>query len=195
MLGEGLPPAGGARVLDLGAACAENFGYFAPRCRTYAIADLRLPLRLGAELWPHPLPRPGTAPPFDLILAWDLLNYLSADDLAQLAELFKGLSRPGTRLFGLVYTSADMPARPARFGIAGPTSLRYGGLTGARRPSPRYKEPELVRILDGFAVERVFLLRHGVGEYVFAFGDRPAAPMAPSATRRTSRHWPVRRGM
>lgn len=195
MLSEGLPTAGGARVLDLGAACAENFGFFAPRCRTYVIADLRLPLKLGTELWPQPLPRPGAVPPFDLILAWDLLNYLNADDLARLAALLKGLSRAGTRLFGLVYTSADMPARPASFGIAGPASLRYGGLTGARRPAPRYKEPELVRILTGFAVERVFLLRHGVGEYVFAFGDRAPAPMVPSATRRTSRHWPVRRGV
>jgi hypothetical protein len=195
MLVESLPGEGEARVLDLGAACPENLAFFAPWCRTYAIADLRLPLAMGKELWPPPLPRPGVAAPFDLILAWDLLNYLAPDDLTKVAELLAGLSRRGTRLFGLIYTSAEMPTRSGRFRVAGRSTLSYGDRSGVRRAAPRYREPALLRSLRGFAVERVFLLRHGVEEYVFAYDETPSTRVPPTATRRTSSAWPVRRGV
>lgn len=195
MLVEGLPASGGARVLDLGAACQENLAFFAPLCRTYAIADLHLPLPMGKELWPPPLPRPGVAAPFDLILAWDLLNYLAPDELSKMAELLVALSRRGTRLFGLIYTSAEMPTRSGRFRVAGRSTLAYGERSSVRRAAPRYREPDLLRSLRGFAVERVFLLRHGVEEYVLAYDETPAARIPPTATRRTSSAWPVRRGV
>lgn len=160
-----------ARLLDLGKASGHTLAFLSRFCRRMTVAGLE-PSRPGSALSLDEQPG-GSGDPFDLVLFWDLLNYLQPDQVAQLAAFLRRYSRPGTRLLALVYYSADMPAAPARFRIEDRKTVFWSHTGSGRRPCPRYKEQELVRRLPGFEVERVFLLRYGIAEYVFRYGAEP----------------------
>jgi len=113
------------------------------------------------------------APPegtqFDLVLAWDLFNYLDHKELVHLADRLRRFCRPGSLLFALVSIHKTIPAQPIRFRFHGNDTdqLVYERRTQVDRPGPRFASGELNDILRGFRVDRSFLLRHGIQEYLY----------------------------
>ncbi|MGH9465113.1 MAG: methyltransferase domain-containing protein, partial [Thermoanaerobaculia bacterium] len=172
-----------ACVLDLGPASGANVAFFSRRPCTLHIADLYRALRSDSGL-----PRDAAeldsalAPqlpegPFDLVLAWDLLDYFDRAQLEVLGRHLAERCRPSALVFAIVSYLHQIPDRPHRFEILDEESLVYGDASGLSRPSPGYREPELVRLLPGFAVEASYLLRHGVQEYVLARRPETAPPV------------------
>ena len=165
------------RVLDLGPALGASVEFLARYSVQLFIADLyrsvrsstgqlppdasRLLRLLGEQL---PLPEEG---PFDLILAWDLLNYFAADQLEALGQHLGELCRPGGQMFALVATRGPISDRPRTFEILAEDALRYGAGAANERPSPGYRETALERLLDAFSVQTSYLLRNGMQEYIF----------------------------
>ncbi len=170
------------RVLDLGPAIGGNVAFFAGLSCQVHIADLHQSLfppggprvrpepRAFEELLARDLPPPEH---FELILAWDLLNYLEPTHIVLLARRLEAFSRPGTTLLAMVSTRKEIPDRPTRFEVHDPQHLRYGTDSSLLRPCPQYKEPELSRSMTAFEVESTFLLRNGVQEYLFSYKGRP----------------------
>lgn len=178
-----------ARVLDLGPANGQNVTFFSRfGCQLEifdlysSITDYRNQGFGSTSRTPSPVhaavdsfleraesreQQPGSESSFDLILAWDLLDYISGPEIA---ELFRGLRphrRAGTRLLAFVSYRGPIPGRPRRYQIADEKSLAFDEGAGASRPCPGYKEPQLLKLLPGFEVESCYLMRHGVQEYVF----------------------------
>jgi hypothetical protein len=172
-------------VLDLGPASSGNVNFFAAlSCRLY-IADLFHTLRQRGGLPPEqsiPFERElaSTLPKgcFDLILCWDILNYLSGAQMEILGRHLTSRSRPGSKLFALIAPHGDIPELPQRFEILSQESLRYTRHSAARRPAPGYREPELNRWIAPFAVHSSYLLRHGVQEYILIHGGGRPRPGA-----------------
>lgn len=168
-------------ILDLGPASGGNVRFFSRFAGKLLIGDLHDEIRDGRfdpstreHATALPWRNDGENPPLDLILAWDLFNYL---ELAHLRAFIRSLSRccvEDTLLFALIWTRKEMPAAPQRFTIVGPDAIRYESMTDSRRPCPQYREPDLTRAMPGFQVETTFLLRNGVQEYLFAY-EPPAA--------------------
>lgn len=178
------------RVLDLGPALGASVEFLAGYSVQLYIADLYRSLRSSTGRLPPDAPRlkraladqlplPGEGP-FDLILAWDLLNYFDTDHLEVLGHHLGGLCRPGGQLFALVATRGLISDRPLNFEILGRDVLRYGATAATERPSPRYHETSLERRLDAFAVQTSFLLRNGMQEYIFT--RRVSHPTLPPAS-------------
>ena len=169
----GLPPGRRHSVLDLGPASSGNVSFFSGHgCRLY-IADLFHTLRQRGGLPPEqalPFDRElsSTLPEgcFDLIMCWDLLNYLSSSQMEILGRRLAERSRPGSRLFALIAPHGEIPELPQRFEILSQEEVRYSQQSSARRPASGYREPELNRWLTPFEVESSYLLRHGVQEYI-----------------------------
>jgi hypothetical protein len=171
-------------ILDLGPAVGDNVQFFAQLSCKLFIADLyeslfapasRQPdgLRTFRKLLQTDLPTTdGQA--VDLILAWDLLNYLEPEYLRVLAESLASYSHRGTQMFAMVATHKEMPAKPTVFRIRDYEHLIFQPDEQWRRPSPRYTEPDLVRGMPGFEVDVSFLLRNGLQEYLLNF--RPSGP-------------------
>ena len=111
---------------------------------------------------------------FDLVFVWDLFNYLGLAEVQILAKRLVALSRPGTRIMALVSIQKQIPERPYRFVIRGQEMLKYETLTKGLRDCPRHNEPEILKRMAGFKVERGMLLRNGMREY--AFVRDPSAP-------------------
>ena len=167
---------GRQRILDLGPAVGTNVGFFSHLPCNLFIADLHDALFPGSsegvirrrelfdQLLRSELPEESD---FDLVLAWDLLNYLDTDEMRALSRHLATVCTPGAVLFALVTTRKVMPNKPAVFRILDPSHLSYELEAGVRREAPRYKEPDLNRAMPEFNVESTYLLRNGMQEYLF----------------------------
>jgi hypothetical protein len=105
---------------------------------------------------------------FDAVLIWDLINYLERREVAALARQLARFCRPGAQLFALISILKQIPDEPMRFRILDREQLAYEPRTAAMRPCPRYAPAELNELLRGFRLDRSFLMRHGIQEYLFA---------------------------
>ncbi len=166
--------ANGGFVLDLGPASGANISFFAERGCKLFIADLNSSLfgstdsANRAEALELALVRdiPATET-FDLILLWDLLDYLDDREIRILASRLQAVCHAATLLYGMVSIRKEIPDRPSRFEICDVGSIRYSPGSPLRRPAPLHKEPELVKLMPDFEVESTYLLRHGKQEYLF----------------------------
>lgn len=161
-------------VLDLGSTVGSNveflsqFGcklfiedlYAALSTRTSGEGDLA-----GPQFFADFLALPDDTR-FDVILAWDLFNYLHRKELAAFAEQLRRYTDSGALLFALISYHKTIPAQPYRFKIKDDQHLIYDRRTPTERPSPRLAPAEVTNLLKGFRVDRSFLLKHGIQEYL-----------------------------
>ena len=106
---------------------------------------------------------------FDLVFAWDLLNYLAPEQIEALSHRLASFSHRGTKLFAMIAIHREIPARPCAFKILDSETLEYDALTHHTRTAPRHPEPALRRLMSGFDVESTCVLRNGLQEYVFTY--------------------------
>lgn len=174
-----LPPESRVHVLDLGAAVGANVEFLAGRfvCKLQ-VGDLYRSLVADAARFADPetdlvalfravLP----APPgrrFDLVFAWDLVDYLTKPQIRALSTVLAERCRPGARLFLMVATGKEIAQTPLRYLFHDEASLIYRDRSPHTRPGPRYRPAEIDELTPGFTVDRTFLLRHGVQEYLQA---------------------------
>jgi predicted TPR repeat methyltransferase len=163
-------------VLDLGPARSETVALLTPfRCRL-EIADLadglealdqepdRNLLREKAQA----LLPPARQEPTDIVLCWDLLNYLQRPALSALMECVAARMRPGAFAHMLiVYSGATMPARPSQFAPLADGRFIETVTTEAQRNAPRYSPEDLRHCLRRFTAESAMLLRNGMQEFLF----------------------------
>jgi hypothetical protein len=162
-------------VLDLGAALGSNVERLSEFGCRLDIEDLYASKSAAAEggtLGPEffaELVAPEEGRQFDLVLAWDLFNYLDRKELASLGRRLRQLCRPGALVFALVSYHKTIPAQPIRFRFIDQDQdqLIYERRTMVERPGPRFAPAEFNELLRGFRVDRSFLLRHGIQEYLF----------------------------
>ena len=159
-------------LLDLGSAVGSNVEYLSQFGCKLTIEDLYASRsaegagELGPDFFSRLLAVPeGTL--FDIVFAWDLYNYLSRKELGYLAAELRRLCRPGALVFALIWIHKTIPAQPIRFRIQSPDQLLYERRTAVERPGPRFAPAELNQAMAGFQVDRSFLLRHGIQEYLF----------------------------
>ena len=179
------------RVLDLGPAIGANVSFLAQLHCTLHIVDLQHDLlsgAIGATTSARAFGRwledelPIEEPSADAILVWDLLNYLSTDQIKVLGEHLARHCHPGTRLLVLISTRERISDAPLRFEIEKRNGLAYDTPATVNRPCPRYREPDLERLLPDFAVEVSYLLRNGFQEYILSYSPRPL-PIEPPGAR------------
>lgn len=168
-------------ILDLGLPSGGNIEYFARFPCTLYVEDLfdslvTLPppgedegeqaydVRVGKAL-AHP---PGVR--FDLIFAWDLINYMPADLIEALMKRLSGSCRHGTLLYIMMSTGPTMPERPAKIAINSDNRVRYEVTGAGVVPNPRYTPLKLERMVPGFRLLHSFLLGASLQEFLFSFG-------------------------
>jgi hypothetical protein len=163
-------------VLDLGAAhtaTIQAFGKY--RCRL-EIVELADGLdSLNGEIDPRRIrqradallpPRRGEAT--DVVLCWDLINYLNQPALTAVMECIALRCKRGALAHGLVYYSTKaMPERPSTFLPLDDQRIVQHLLPGRERPAPRYTPEDLARCMPRYSVERGRLLRNGMQEFLF----------------------------
>lgn len=164
-----------AVILDLGPARTETVALFSQfRCRL-EFADLgdccdqlnaeTDPLQLQ-QMVESLLPR-RRREAVDIVLCWDILNYLQRPALKTLMAQVTIRSRPGTLMHALIaYSTSRMPAKPDRFAALPDGRLIIRHTTGADCAAPRYTPEDLRHCLPDYAVESAMLLKNGMQEFL-----------------------------
>jgi len=165
----------GLRILDLGPAVGSNVELLSQLGCKLHIGDLYASRtsagegeELSQEFFEQLMPSDSR---FDVVLAWDLFNYLQRREMARLGPLLRRHCRPGALVFALMWIHKQIPAQPIRFRMQDNGQLLYERRTGLDRPGPRYAQSELTGFMKGFQVDRSYLMRHGIQEYLFLRDD------------------------
>lgn len=189
------------RVLDLGPARAANLDFFSRYGGHLTVADFYSGLRTArastmsedvdddrkikafAELLPF-----DKKARFDLVLAWDLLNYLTPQEQHLLMTCLEPFCLAGTTILAFVSMQKEMPPAPSAYSIRDADTLSYEEREGRARPCPRYLEGDLLKRMQGLTVENRYQLRNGMLEYVFSYrmSSRPPTSTAEPASRRAT---------
>jgi hypothetical protein len=163
-------------VLDLGAAHTATIGALGKyRCRL-EIVDLADGLdELNGEIDARKIRQSADAllparrgEGADIVLCWDLINYLNKPALTAVMECIALRCKRGALAHGLVYYSAkSMPERPSTFLPIDDQRILQKVQPGRERPAPRYSPEDLARCMPRYSVERGRLLRNGMQEFLF----------------------------
>lgn len=163
-------------VLDLGPAQKDIVALFNRfRCRL-DIADLAEVLdELNAETETPPLSERAEAvlpaprdESTDIVLCWDLMNYLRRPALTALMERIAARARPGTLVHAFIaYSAPRMPVRPDRYVPLDNLRLMNVATTDEQRDAPRYSPEDLALCMEGYEMERAVLLRNGMQEFLY----------------------------
>lgn len=169
-------------ILDLGPPVEANIDFFADvRCRLH-IEDLYRHLitqivPVGPE--ENPELRLGEAveaalvhdsdAKFDVILGWDLFNYMSPDLIRVLMRRIGRCCRPGTLLFLMISNLEALPGGPARITLQPGGCLAYAPSNDSLVPNPRYTPLALERMMSRFGLLHSFLLGEGMQDYLFSY--------------------------
>lgn len=171
------------KILELGPARGVNIDFWSRYSGSIYVADLpsSLPLPQPAEegefpefLWDRLLGLPESRR-FDVILAWDLLNYLELASIAELMRYLGHFCRPGTVLFSLIFDLKQMPEKLTTYRIVDEAhiSYEYGGTE--TQACLRHHARALTSVMGRFQIIHSFRLRNGVIEYLFEYGDDNAS--------------------
>ncbi len=174
----------GASLLDLGRQDGANQDIWKSRFASVHSEDLNLLHARVDKMAPEQARaylaegrffefQPGTT--FDVIIAWDLLNYISDDLLEALSRRLMPFCHDGTRLFVMSYSGKRMPPKPQRFQLAADAITIAEGSDQdwqARSSQPK-TSVQWLRMFPGFFVEHSYAflpgMQRGLTEYIFIF--------------------------
>lgn len=160
-------------ILDLGPASEAHLRLFRGYARKVRFAGLvpapprgaALAEALGA-LPPHP------EQPYDVVLAWNILDLLEERERASLVERLEDLTAPEAALYTLTDLSED-PGRPGiRFTLTDLETVSQRNVTSGPLGGARLLPAQVERVLAPFEVIRGFTLRNGLREYVAVKSER-----------------------
>ena len=106
---------------------------------------------------------------FDIIMSWDIFNYLERDEFKSLISHLGNFCNKGTLLFSLISTLKHIPEKPTTFRIQDQASLQYQAGSTVLRPCPGYQQTDLNHLMPHFRVCNSFLLRNGFKEYLLVY--------------------------
>lgn len=165
----------GCNVVDLGAVSTSN-------CMTLSRTGARVYIdtsgdslrsiicehnELGASDINNLLERCPT--PIDVLLFWDLMDYLPLDTVKMTALRFSQAMREG----GLIYTLASrqrfIARTPAVIDILREDSLQFRHEGNFDKEAPQYAPKQLEQCMPGFVLEKMYLMQNGMQEHLFLF--------------------------
>lgn len=170
----------GCNLVDLGTSSTDNCMIFSRAgARVYidtSRRNLRSEVALNSEPGPKDIDEVFAYCPeaIDVLLFWNILDYLSLEAIDHLMRRISGVMRPGGLLYAMVSQQFYVPTHPASIDILAEDRLRfrYGALD---KEGPHYAPKLLEQHMPGFRIEKLYLMQNGVQEHLFVFeGTDPA---------------------
>jgi len=106
--------------------------------------------------------------PVDCFLCWDLLNYMSLDQLGDLSHRIVRRACAESRLHALIqYSGTSMSQVPGRYGLEADGQLCFIPADAPETKTPRYSPKALEKAMPELQVQRTMLLNNGMQEFIF----------------------------
>jgi hypothetical protein len=184
---QALDPETRIEVLDLASANTDSIDFFSryhcklylPGCRTELLRHENTD-DTTMESWSHRfencLSWPSHShPSLDLILLWDLPNYLDKHVLADFIKYLGPYCTQHTLLHTFIHTRQTMPVTPGDYRLMSDLTVLAELNSSWNATSPMYYQELLHKIFAPFRVDRGMLLANGLQEYILrATGTRPS---------------------
>ena len=158
-------------ILDLGPSLAGNLEYYSSLSRFIHIENIWEAVSVAHDAREQaPLDQivlMHTPITFDLVLAWDLFNYLEAAEIELLQKRLNNLIKPGGLLHVLVCLRKDLTALPYTIQLAPDKGLIFRKSSTRSRPSPCYNKYSLAKLLPAFQRQSSLILTNGYEEQVW----------------------------
>ncbi len=159
------------RVLDLGHRINDNVDTFKRNYGSVFVENLVTSMGgLGQQaigvservnLAPHTIDYDKNRP-FDVILVWDIFNYMQPNQVEHLTDQLRHYCKKGTKLFVLSYTNNTMPESPRRFTVGDDFCLSYNDTPDNRKAIPCTTTLDLLKRMNGFKIEKTYLMQEGM---------------------------------
>lgn len=165
----------GCRVVDLGAASTGNCAWFSSNGARVFIDTSRDSLRArvveNGEVDARELDKLlGHFPEgIDVVLFWDLLDYLPLETIKLLMTRLSRLMQPGGLAYVLASRQQRIAATPAIIDVVREDMLRFHQGAPLNREAPQYAPKKLEQHMPGFVLEKLYLMQNGVQEHLFLF--------------------------
>ena len=157
-------------VLDLGAALGANVDFLSKFARKIHLEDLGSIID-SAKTAPvcrfDSLCAANSGTAYDLILCWDLLNYLAPADVKALGRLLAAVAHSGTLLVAYIGVGRQMSAKRCTIRLCPGHKIEFERHTTLLSACPRYSKSQLRAFLPAFRRCRSHLLSNGFEEYLF----------------------------
>jgi SAM-dependent methyltransferase len=168
------------QILDLGSSISANFNFFTQLgCRFHfenfdeTLAEMR-----KGELNPQTLIetflkyiKPDQR--FDIVLLWDLFNYLDKTLMQKLYAKLEQFLKPNSLIFSLSYVGSKRPDSPAQFRILDQYFIEINNESALEPNALRSTTVQSLRDFPNFFILRSYLgqkdMRRGVSEQISAF--------------------------
>lgn len=108
----------------------------------------------------------------DVILLWDLINYLQQPVVTALIEYLLAYTCDTTVIHSYIHTRQSMPAAPGRYQFTADGGINVETQTDSVSVCPAYYQEVLHKLMKPFVVQRSILLSNGVQEYLFQLPRR-----------------------
>jgi hypothetical protein len=158
---------GSHAVLDLGPASESSFRIYSRFARRIRFAGiLEAPSR--GETWTAALRLlpDKVDTPFDLVLAWNLLDRVPPELRSPVVERLARITVRGARLYVLVDASGESICYPLRFTLPGLDMVSHQIIGEPYPAGSRLLPAEVKRLLEPFQVVQAFTLKDGFREYL-----------------------------
>ena len=168
-------------VLDLGPCVAANFSFFSKLgCRFHfenVIGDLKEPQTCQPKQFLNVL---KSGHQYNVVLMWDIWNYLSVDQQVALCHELEPHLKPNALLHSIHYVGANRPAEPAQFKVNDQYYIEMVQ-TGASAPNDNQASTiERLKALPNFQVLRSYInqqeMQGGIAEQILCY--RPGRHMS-----------------
>jgi len=104
----------------------------------------------------------------DVILMWDIINYLDTSILSSMINYLLPHTNNTTQLHAYIHTSRLMPETHGKHEIISDQKIRSDNDSAITRDCPMYYQDALNKHLHPFKVKRSILHANGMQEYLFA---------------------------
>lgn len=165
----------GCQVVDLGATSTDNCTLFSlNRTRVYIDTsrdNLRARVIESGDLDSDEVDRFLQQLPdaIDVILFWDLLDYLPLETIKEFMKDVSGLMQPGGLAYILASRQRYISSAPAIIDVVQEDTLRFHYDAPFNKEAPQYAPKKLEQYMPGFVLEKLYLLQNGVQEHLFVF--------------------------
>lgn len=162
-------------VVDLGAASVGNCRMFSRNgARVYIDTSgnsLRLKIAESNEIETIDIDdlMARCPTPIDVLLFWDLLDYLSLDAIKKISGRFSEVMRSGGMIYALASRQRYIPNTPTVIDMVREDRIRFLNNDATEREAPQYPPKKLEQSMPGFVLEKLYLLQNGVQEHLFLF--------------------------
>ncbi|MDQ2075850.1 hypothetical protein [Marinimicrobium sp. ABcell2] len=108
---------------------------------------------------------------FDVILAWDIFNFCSQQQILTIRERLRPHLKPNSLLFAITYSGADRPHSPQQFRIVDNQRVSITANKKASVTEFPFTTASLLKALGEFRLAKTYILqpgmKRGVYEYLF----------------------------